>query len=127
MSEIFVSRSRRFAVGVVLVLGAGWLALSNASADGPPRVDLARLTVSEYRNAVADLVGSFDASVSSTSMPTNQDLHGLRGEYFRSAAKRNRTPLFSRTDAMVRFDFGPSSPDFDRVKTEPFSATLQGA
>src|SRR5262249_11388477 len=44
----------------------------------PPRIELARLTVRQYRNAIADLVGSFRT-------PGHWDeQRGLRGEYFKA-------------------------------------------
>src|SRR5262249_14846337 len=42
----------------------------------PPRVDLARLTIRQYRNSVADLIASFRTPA------RLDDKHGLRGEYF---------------------------------------------
>src|SRR5207244_2326572 len=75
------------------------------------RVELARLTVGEYRNAVAALVGPFRSEAAGRPKDAATGQQGLRGSYFNSTGKRNRTPAFTRTDAVVRFDFGPSSPD----------------
>src|SRR5262245_10082367 len=41
----------------------------------PARIELSRLTVRQYQNAVSDLVGSF------RSASTVENLHGLKGEY----------------------------------------------
>ncbi len=116
------------AVGAVLWLQAG----SGAGADEPARielarVELARLTVSEYRNAVADLVGSFGVGASPSQHLSAVAQHGLQGEYFASTGRRSREALFTRLDPNVRFDFGPSSPDFDKITTSPFSVTWRGA
>ena len=87
-----------------------------------PRVELARLTVNEYRNAVADLVGAFPAG---KIVATEQQ--GLRGDYFTSGPKRNRTPAFNRIDPVVHLDLGPDSPDYERLKTPEIAANWQGS
>jgi cytochrome c553 len=105
-----------------------------------PRVELARLTVSEYQNALADLVGTFrpilrtgrpGRGAPDTPPPSDSGVvQGLRAQYFRAAGKegkRNRELALSRVDAVVKFDFGPSSPDFDKLKTDDFSVTWQGS
>lgn len=89
-----------------------------------PRVELARLTVNEYRNAVADLIGSFRAP--KTAKATN-DEHGLRGEYFNAGGKKGRTAAFARIDPLVRIDFNTASPEMDKLKGEQISATWQGS
>ena len=89
-----------------------------------PRLELARLTVSEYRNAVADLVGGFRSGKTGKS---TKDEHGLRGEYFTSGGKKNRSLAFARIDPIVLFDLGASSPDYEKLKAEQISATWQGS
>jgi mono/diheme cytochrome c family protein len=91
-----------------------------------PRVELAHLTVSEYRNAVADLIGSFRKLAPGDS-PGAKYEHGLRGEYFNAGGKKGRTLAFARLDPVVRIDFGASSPDMDKLKGEQISATWQGS
>jgi hypothetical protein len=86
-----------------------------------PRVELARLTVSEYRNAVTDLVGPIGFA------KPGKSEQGLRGEYFTSGGKRNRTLAFARTDASVNFDFLKSGTDFDKLKTPEIAANWQGS
>jgi cytochrome c553 len=88
-----------------------------------PRVELARLTVNEYRYAVADLIGSFRAG---KKIPEKTE-HGLRGEYFNKEGKKNRTLAFSRIDPVVRIDFGPSNPDYEKLKAPEISANWQGS
>jgi cytochrome c553 len=106
-----------------------------------PRVELARLTVSEYQNALADLVGTFRPVLptgrpgrgpSPEALPPSESpaAHGLRAQYFKSPStpgKRNRELALSRVDPVVKFDFGPSSPDFDKLKTDDFAVTWQGS
>jgi len=87
-----------------------------------PRVELARLTVSEYRNAVTDLVGPIGFVKKSA-----KSENGLRGEYYTSGGKRNRTLAFARTDPNVNFDFLKSSPDFAKLNTPEIAANWQGS
>jgi hypothetical protein len=88
-----------------------------------PRVELARLTVSEYRNAVADLISPPRSGATGAA----REETGLRGSYFNSGGKRNRTLAFSRLDPVVRFDFGPSSPDREKLKGVDIAVNWQGS
>ena len=87
-----------------------------------PRVELARLTVNEYRNAVADLVGKAPKTTKA-----GKDEHGLRGEYYSAGGKKNRTLAFARLDPSVRFDLGATGPDYEKLKAEQISANWQGS
>jgi cytochrome c553 len=80
----------------------------------PPRVELARLTVKQYRNSVADLIGSFRWS------PKPEDKQGLRGEYFNSRGFVEKKRLIDRLDPEVNFDFGKEGPKADPELKEPF-------
>lgn len=73
----------------------------------PPRVVLSHLTVGQYRNAVADLIGTFRSSA------TPDDRQGLHGEYFNAADVRHDKRLIDRIDPVVKFDFGTSGPEVD--------------
>jgi hypothetical protein len=87
----------------------------------PPRIELSRLTVGQYRNAVADLVGSFRT-------PARLDeQRGLRGEYFKSRRFQNRDRVLERIDPAVRFDFGESSPDPKKFSNDQFSIRWEGS
>src|SRR5207237_911513 len=91
-----------------------------------PRVELARLTVSEYRNALADLVAP--PRPGKTSPPNGaKDEAGLRGSYFTNPNRRKRTLVFSRLDPAVRFDFGPSSPDYEKLNSGEIAVDWQGS
>jgi cytochrome c553 len=87
----------------------------------PPRVELARLTVRQYRNAVADLVGSF------RSPGTWGDERGLKGEYFKSRQFRGGQRVLERIDPVVRFDFGTASPEPEKLDANQFSIRWQGS
>ena len=72
----------------------------------PPRIELSRLTVRQYRNAVADLIGSFRA-------PGQwDDPSGLHGEYFKTQRFRQARSdrIIDRVDPTVQFDFGVNLP-----------------
>jgi mono/diheme cytochrome c family protein len=92
-----------------------------AQARNKPRVELSRLTVRQYRNAVADLVGSFRTPAKW------DDQHGLRGEYFNSRRFRSRERVFERIDPGVRFDFGTSGPDPAKFEPHTFSIRWEGS
>lgn len=86
----------------------------------PPRVELARLTVRQYRHALADLLGGFRKPA----RPSDQ--HGLQGEYFNSGRRirRNQRKL-QRIDAQVDFDFGDKAPA-EKVSEEEFAIRWSG-
>jgi hypothetical protein len=71
----------------------------------PARIELSRLTVRQYRNAVADLIGTF------RSPGAWGYQRGLKGEYFKSRRFRPGERVIERVDPEVRFDFGEAGPD----------------
>ena len=90
----------------------------------PPQIELSRLTVRQYRNAVADLIGSFREAGT-----WDDKERGLRGEYFKSGRLRNGDRLITRLDPEVKFDFGLSGPGPEPDKFDPkeFSIGWKGA
>ena len=70
----------------------------------PQRVALSHLTVGQYRNAVADLIGGFRPAVKLDGR------QGLHGEYFNSKDIRDDKRLIDRVDPEVNFDFGTGRP-----------------
>jgi cytochrome c553 len=104
----------------------------------PPRIELARLTVRQYRNAIADLIGSFRSSTPSPNAGTppngqksmnesgQEGQHGLRGEYFKSFGFRPRNRALERVDPLVQFDFGVSAPDSKNLEPDRFSIRWNG-
>jgi hypothetical protein len=87
----------------------------------PPRIELTRLTVRQYRNAVADLVGTFRPAGSWS------DRRGLHGEYFKSRGFRGNGRVIDRIDPEVRFDFGLEGPDPDKFEPDQFSIRWEGS
>jgi cytochrome c553 len=87
----------------------------------PVRVELSRLTVRQYRHAVADLVGSFRT-------PGRWDnQRGLRGEYFNARRFRPDQRVLERVDPEVRFDFGTAGPDPKKFDANQFSIRWEGS
>src|SRR5262249_43411387 len=70
-----------------------------------PRIELSRLTVRQYRSAVADLFGSFRGP------PPKETRQGLRGEDFDARNIRQDKRVIDRIDPEVSLNFGTSGPD----------------
>jgi cytochrome c553 len=90
----------------------------------PPRIELSRLTVRQYRQVAADLIGTFR----SPSRWDNQ--RGLKGEYFKSRRLgRGNDRVLERIDPQVQFDFGVTGPGPEPAKFEPdqFSIRWSGS
>lgn len=87
----------------------------------PVRVELSRLTVRQYRNAVADLIGSFRGAGRS------DDKEGLRGEYYKARSFRGNGRAIDRVDPVVAFDFKDKSPDDEKMEPHEFSIRWEGA
>lgn len=88
----------------------------------PARIELARLTVSQYRSAVTDLLGSFRAS---SQQGTER---GLRGEYYsgrRIGGRREQAA--NRVDAGIDFDFGTAAPVPEIKEPHEFSIRWEGS
>src|SRR5260221_532117 len=64
----------------------------------PARVELSRLTVAQYRNSIADIIGGFRGPAKW------DDKRGLRGEYFSSRGFQGNKRIIDRTDLEVKFD-----------------------
>lgn len=100
------------------------------------RVELARLTVPQYRNAVADLVGHFTPAPADGSQGDEEQLSqtfspaavpGLRGDYFQSE-RMNKTYKLGdrRIDRRIAFDYAAGSPAED-ITADQFAIIWQGA
>ncbi len=87
----------------------------------PARVELSRLTVRQHENAIADIIGSFRPAIE---WGTERGLHA---EYFNSREPRGDARKIERTDAEVRFDWGQSSPDPEKLDAQEFSVKWQGS
>ncbi|MCS6864188.1 MAG: DUF1592 domain-containing protein [Gemmataceae bacterium] len=86
----------------------------------PPRIELARLTVKQYRNSIADLIGSFRPA------PKPDGRTGLRGEYYNARNFQPKARLLDRIDPEVNFDFGKSGPN-DQFDVHQFCIRWEGS
>jgi hypothetical protein len=87
----------------------------------PPRIELSRLTVRQYQNAVTDLVGSFREA------GQWNDERGLRGEYFKGRRTRRSERVIERIDKTLAFDWADSSPDPEKFEPHEFSIEWEGS
>jgi len=82
--------------------------------DQAPRIELARLTVRQYRESVLDLIGSFRESLK------QEPGQGLRGAYS-SRGGRGQPKTMDRLDPEIAFQFGSASPIPAQKALEPLS------
>jgi cytochrome c553 len=87
----------------------------------PARIELARLTVKQYRNALADLVGGFRWT------PKWGDVRGLKAEYFKTRRHRKEDFVAERVDPEVAFDFGVDAPLPGKMEPHEFAARWSGS
>jgi len=86
----------------------------------PPRIELAHLTVRQYLNAAADLIGSF------TGDGQLDEKRGLKGQYFNARNFRGDKKAIERIDPQVAFEFGGESPDPAKIGKDEFAIQWQG-
>lgn len=89
--------------------------------NNPPRVELSRLTVRQYRHTVSDLVGSFRNEGN-----WNAEL-GLKAEYYKEKRFRREDRIIERIDPQVNFDFGLSNPAPEKYDGNDFSIRWEGS
>lgn len=106
---------------VAAYIHAAFYSVAAREQNTPPRVELARLTVGQYRNAVADLIATFRPAVQA------DDKQGLRGEYFASRNFQGGKRQIDRIDPEVRFDFGRNTPQPGTFEPFEFSIRWEGS
>ncbi|HUR38722.1 MAG TPA: DUF1592 domain-containing protein [Planctomycetota bacterium] len=85
----------------------------------PPRIELARLTIGQYRNAIADLIASFRE-------PQKADPRaGLRAEIYNSKRPKDDKRVIDRIDPVVNSTF-PATGPADNVAGEEYSGRWTG-
>jgi cytochrome c553 len=87
----------------------------------PPRVELSRLTVRQYRHSIADLIASFRGQ------GHWDDKRGLKAEYFKGRRMNQQARALERTDAEVKFDFAEKSPVEGKIEPHEFSIRWSGS
>src|SRR5688572_22912941 len=87
----------------------------------PARIDLARLTVGQYRNAVADVFASLRNGPQGI-----PKAGGLQGQYYASRNFREKK-VIARTDSKIEFVFEKATPDEKLIPGEEFSIRWRGS
>ena len=87
----------------------------------PVRIELSRLTVRQYRNAIADLVGQFRA------VGNTDNRQGLKATYYKTREFEQKDFALERIDPIVAFDFLDKSPDADKIPPHEFAIRWEGA
>ena len=88
----------------------------------PVRVELSRLTVRQYRQSVADLVGSFRGE---SAQWGNE--RGLKAEYFKGRSMDGRNRVLERIDPQVDFQFGTEAPVAEKIEPHEYSIRWYGS
>ena len=92
----------------------------------PPRIELARLTIRQYRNAAMDLLADFGPAP-----PIVRDGAGtgLTGAYFKGKFRgsRNGKPVFTRLDPAVNADLSSGSADAKKLDSPEFTVRWEGS
>lgn len=87
----------------------------------PPKMAFARLTNRQFRESVADLIGSFGEPVAIG------EASGLTGQYFESEGmNKKKRKGFERVDRALDFEFADGSPGED-ISAEQFSIAWDGS
>ncbi|MEO6788531.1 MAG: DUF1592 domain-containing protein, partial [Chthoniobacteraceae bacterium] len=107
----------------------------------PVREDLSRLTVEQYQDSVADLIGRFQGGFDRPFGKT----HGLKARYSgrfavpfgpipipkgdKERAERNKKERtsYEQTDKAVSFHWGADSPDPNRLRPDDFTTRWEGS
>src|SRR4051812_41263591 len=87
----------------------------------PARIELSRLTVRQYQNALADLVGHFRGFAEWGKE------RGLRGQYSQSRQIESDKKHFERVDPQIDFNFRDGSPDPKQLDAKEFSIRWKGS
>ena len=89
----------------------------------PPRVELARLTVPQYRNAVADVVGRFTPGRNDSQIEVQT---GLSASYYQSKGMSKADELRTeRVDPRIDYDFA-ENPPVEGIEADQFAIIWEG-
>ena len=92
----------------------------------PARVELARLTVRQYRQSLTDLIGSF-REMPAGANESLMERGGLSGEYFSGRRFGRNEPAARRIDGPIDFDFKTDSPVSEIAEPHEFSIRWKGS
>ncbi|WP_165219884.1 DUF1592 domain-containing protein [Aquisphaera insulae] len=88
----------------------------------PPRIELSRLTVRQYQNTVADLIGGFRGPT------TWEGPTGLHGQYYKShQIWKKEDRIIDRVDPSIQLDFGVNLPGDPKTIGHRFAARWEGS
>ncbi|MHB1423898.1 MAG: DUF1592 domain-containing protein [Gemmataceae bacterium] len=96
----------------------------------PPRLELSRLTVRQYRQAATDLIADFRGPPTLTLSGGEGSVRGrgLKGEYYKSRRLgRKDERVLERIDPTVQFDFGSAGPEAMKFEPDQFSIRWSGS
>ncbi len=103
------------------IYGAFYSAEARAKSSPPPKAAFARLTNRQFRESVADLLGSFGQ------MTAPGEGRGLKAQYFDSDGMNKKArKAFDREDRELAFDFG-EAPPAEGMKPDQFSIAWDGS
>ncbi len=86
----------------------------------PPRIELSRLTVGQYQQSIADLIGTFREKAKIDAAG------GLTGDYYNDRRFARDKKVLDRIDPQIDFDYADKSPG-DKLGAEEFSIRWQGS
>src|SRR5690606_26120469 len=86
----------------------------------PPKIDFARMTVRQYQNAVADLLGTFSRKADVS------EERGLGASYYDSRNFRRDKKVFDRVEQRLAFAFGTEAPT-PEMNSDEFSIRWRGS
>lgn len=94
----------------------------------PPRIDPARLTVTQYENTLADLI-SASRGKPPVAVAGEQKEMGLKAEYYNARSFNGDKKAFERVDPYIDFSFGEGSPsaDTNQIGVAEFSIKWRGS
>ena len=103
------------------IMGAFYSAEARSKNGPPPKMAFARLTNRQFRESVADLIGSFGKPT-----PPGEG-SGLKARYFESEGmNKKKKKAFERQDTRLDFDFGGKSPG-EGINDEQYSIDWEGS
>ena len=103
------------------IMGAFYSPQARAKNSAPPKLAVARLTNRQYRETIADLLGSFGK----TTVPGEGS--GLKAQYFQSDGMNKKArKVLDREDTRLEFDFAEGSPA-EGITADQFSIAWDGS